>query len=55
MLIVKNPPTHVRRQKRHRFDPWVGKIPWILATHCSILPGESHRPGELQSMGLQRV
>ena len=31
MLVVKNPPTSVSRQKRHRFDPWVGKIPWRMA------------------------
>ena len=26
VLVVKNPPA--RRCKRHRFDSWVGKIPW---------------------------
>ena len=31
VLVVKNPPTSVSRQKRHRFDPWVGKIPWRMA------------------------
>ena len=36
-----------RRSKRHGFDPWVWKIPWrrswqLMATHSSILPGESH-------------
>ena len=30
---------HERRCKRHGFDPWVRKIPWI---HSSILAGESH-------------
>ena len=26
-LVVKKP--KCRRRKRRRFDPWVGKIPWI--------------------------
>ena len=45
--------------RRHRFDPWVGKIPWRrgMATHSSILPWEiswTEEPGRLQSMGLQK-
>ena len=33
-----------RRCKRHRFNPWVGKIPWRRAQHPTpvFLPGESH-------------
>ena len=33
-----------RRCKRHRFDPWVGKIPWRRAWQPTpvFLPGESH-------------
>ena len=29
---------------RHRFDPWVGKIPWRRAWQLTpvLLPGESH-------------
>ena len=27
-LVVKNPPANAGRYKRHRFDPWVRKIPW---------------------------
>ena len=27
-LVVKNPPANEHRHKRHRFDPWVRKIPW---------------------------
>ena len=27
-LVVKKPACKCRRNKRHRFDPWVGKIPW---------------------------
>ena len=30
MLVVKNPPANVG-DKRCRFDPWVGKIPWRRA------------------------
>ena len=25
--VVKNMPANAGRPKRHRFDPWVGKIP----------------------------
>ena len=34
-LVVKNPPCHCRRCKRHGFDPWMGKIRLEegLATH----------------------
>ena len=33
-----------RETKRHRFDPWVGKIPWRRAQQPTavFLPGESH-------------
>ena len=33
-----------RRRKRHRFDPWVGKIPWSSKWQPTpvILPGEFH-------------
>ena len=27
MLVAKNPPANARNT-RHRFDPWVGNIPW---------------------------
>ena len=26
--VVKNPPANARRQRRHGFSLWVGKIPW---------------------------
>ena len=34
----KEPACQFRRHKRHRFDPWVGKIPLEkgMATHSSI-------------------
>ena len=33
-----------RRHKRHRFNPWVGEIPWRRAWQPTsvFLPGESH-------------
>ena len=37
-----------RRQKRHRFDPWVGKVPWRRAWQATpvFLPGEwTEEPG----------
>ena len=46
-----------RRLKRHRFRPWVRKIPWRGAWKLSI-SGESpwtEEPGGLQSTGLQKV
>ena len=35
---------HCRRRKRHGFNPWVGKIPWIREWQPTpvLLPGESH-------------
>ena len=48
-----------RRLKRHRFNPWFGKIPWSreMATHSSVAwetpwPEE---PGGLQSTASRRV
>ena len=33
-----------RRHKRHRFDPWVGKIPWRMLWQPTLvfLPGKHH-------------
>jgi len=47
-----------RKQKRHRFNPWVGKIlpEEGMATHYSILAWRipwAEDPGRLQSMGLE--
>ena len=47
-----------RQCRRHRINPWVGKIPWRrkLATHSSILAWEIRWTEEpVQPMGLQRV
>ena len=42
-LVVKNPPDNAGDMS-HRFDPWVGKIPWQRAWQPTLvfLPGESH-------------
>ena len=52
MLVVKNPPAKCRRNKRHGFNPWVGKIPWQRKGQLIrvFLPGKSMDRG-LQSMG----
>ena len=43
-LVVNNHLCQCRRLKRHRFNPWVGKIPWKRAEQSTpvFLPGESH-------------
>ena len=54
----KEPACQCRTHKRHRFDPWVRKIPWRRARKSTpvFLPRESHRQRSLAgSMGLQRV
>ena len=45
----KNLPANARDVKRHRFDPWVGKIPWRRAWQPTpvFLPGKSHRQRRL--------
>ena len=46
--VVKNPPANARR---HRFDPWVGKIPWRREWQPTpvFLPGESYGQRSLVS------
>ena len=41
--------------RRHRFDPWVGKIPWRRAWQPTplFLPGEPHRQRCLAGSGPQ--
>ena len=43
-LMVKNPPTSAGRCKRHRSNPWIGKISWRRAwQHTPVfLPEESY-------------
>ena len=40
----KEPTCQCRRLRRHKFDPWVWKIPWRRAWPRTpvFLPGESH-------------
>ena len=47
--VVKNPPANAGDVKRHRFDPWVRKIPWKRAWQPTpvFFPGESHRERSL--------
>ena len=53
VLVVKNPPASSGCFKRHRFDPWVGKMSGgsVLAWSVSW----TEEPGRLQSIGSQRV
>ena len=43
-VALKNPSANAGDRKRHRFDPWVGKILWRRARQPApvFLPGESH-------------
>ena len=57
-LSGKHPTCQCRSHRRHRFDPWIRKIPWRKAWQPTpvFLPGESlwpEEPGGLQSMGSQ--
>ena len=58
--IGKEPTCLCRKRKRHRFNPWIRKIPWRRAWQPTpvFLPGESpwtEEPGGLQSTGSHRV
>ena len=41
--VIKNPPANAG-DSRHRFDPWVGKIPWSRKWQPTLvfLPGKFH-------------
>ena len=57
---MAEPICQCRRCKRHRFNPWVRKIPLEdeMAAHPSILAWEipwTEEPGGLQSIASQRV
>ena len=43
-MALKNPSANAGDRKRHRFDPWVGKILWRRARQPApvFLPEESH-------------
>ena len=55
-LVVKNPPASAR-DKRPRFDPRVGKIPWRRAQQPApvFLPGGSHGQRSLVGATAHRV
>ena len=55
--MTKNPPANAGRCKRHRFNPWVGKIPWRRAWQPTpiFLFGESYGQRSLASYGSIRV
>jgi len=39
----KEPACQCRKFKRHKFDPWVGKISWRRKWHPTpVLPGKFH-------------
>ena len=43
-----------RRHKRHGFDPWVGKIPWMVWQPTPVfLPAESHEQRSLVGYSTQ--
>ena len=48
--MVKNPPAMAGNIMRHRFDPWVGRIPWRRKWQPTpvVLPGESHGQRSLE-------
>ena len=58
-LVVKNPPANAGDLRDSGLIPGLGRSPGGgLATHSSILAGRNpwtEEPGELQSIGLQRV
>ena len=43
-LVVKNPSANAGDIMRHRFDPWIGKIPWKRDWQPTpvFLPGKPH-------------
>ena len=54
VLAVENPPAKAGRRKRHRLDPWTGKIAWRRAQQPTpvLLPGESHGQRSLAGCNL---
>ena len=53
VLVGKNLPAKARRHKRHVFDPWVGKVPWMSAWQPTpvFLSGESYGQRSLVGYG----
>ena len=50
----KEPASQCRRHKRHRFDSWVGKIPWRRTWQPTpvFLPGKYHGQRSLAGYSL---
>ena len=55
MLVVKNPPAKAEVIKRHKFDPWVERIPWRRAWQPIpvFLPRESNGEKSLAGYNLE--
>ena len=53
--MVKNPLANARDIERHKFDPWVGRIPRRRAWQPTWRIPRTEEAGGLQSMGSQRV
>ena len=51
--MTKKSTDRCRRRKRHRFDPWVRKIPGRRKWQPTpvFLPGKSHEQGSLEGYG----
>ena len=49
----KEPTCQCRRHKRHRFNPWFGKMPWRREYQPTLvfLPGEPHEQRNLEGYG----
>ena len=56
MLVVKNLPANAG-EMRHRFNPWVRKIPWRRKrqTNLIFLPGESQEQKSLAGYSIHKV
>jgi len=56
MLLIKNLLANARFDKRHRFDPWVGNIPWKRAwpLQNSFLENPTDR-GTLSPYGCKKL
>ena len=53
LVSGKEPACQCRRCKRHKFNPWVRKIPWrrVWQPTLVLLPGECHRQRSLAGYG----
>ena len=53
----KQPACQCRRCKRHRFDPWVGKVPWRRKWQPTpvLLPGKFYGQRSLTDYTVHKV